>query len=221
MIRALLALLFLALPAQAEQVSMPPFPEAVLDEFQAVGRVNISGFKTKGNCTGTLVRPDVVLTAGHCTATTFASKRVFVAGWRRGEFVAASGMKREERHPAYGLGGTHNPRFDVGLLFLENPITEVAPIPVSRVTQDVVAVAGYHWIIPHLLSGRLDCPVQARSRGLLGIGCPVVGGNSGGPVLQKDENGAWVVSAVVSSQAKAGAVAVELPEWVFEMLGVE
>jgi hypothetical protein len=45
------------------------------------------------------------------------------------------------------------------------------------------------------------------------VGCPVINGNSGGPVLSQSEDGSWQVVGVVSSQIGAGAIAVQLPYW--------
>lgn len=210
--------------------SMPPFTDDVAGDFRAVGRVNRGGFRTAGGCSGTLIRPDVVLTAGHCAGhvpllpKTAESTTVFVAGYKRGDYIAASRVMRAVRHPAYRVTGKHDPRFDIGLLFLLEPITEVAPLPLAdpREDADTVALAGYHRFIPHLLSGRLDCPVIGRNMWLVRIDCPVVSGNSGGPVLEPDGAGGWQVTGVVSSQEKRSdslrAIAVRIPQWVHDVL---
>ncbi|WP_168797694.1 trypsin-like serine peptidase [Aliishimia ponticola] len=215
-------------PAQSlaaqQSASMPAFPEEMTAQLGAVGRVNIAGFKIKGNCTGTLVAPAVVLTAAHCTGNpdVMTNSRVFVAGWDRGEFIAARKIKRVVRHPGYQTGSHINIQFDIGLLFLEEPITEVAPLPISLDRAEQVTIAGYHRFVPHMLSGREDCPVLSRNARLLRLNCPVVSGNSGGPVLEHNDAGDWVVTAVVSSQERRAdgirAIAVRMPHWVHEML---
>ena len=47
--------------------------------WDAVGQVNIGGFRTSGQCTGTLVAPDRVVTAAHCIVSP-ATGRVFPLG---------------------------------------------------------------------------------------------------------------------------------------------
>lgn len=208
--------------AMAQQVSMGPVPDDVVGQFNAVGRVNQAGFKTKGSCSGTLIRPDVVLTAGHCTNRDRVSdsQKVFVAGWRRGEYLAARKVRENLRHPAYGVSGRHDPRFDVGLLVLDSPITEVDPLPLASDQSDSVGLVGYHKYIPHLLSGRLDCPVAFRRAQTIRIDCPVVSGNSGGPILERDSDGNWHVTAVVSSQVQQQAIATRIPQWIHDALAM-
>ncbi len=212
-----LLLSLLASSAAAQQVSMAPFSDAVSTQFKAVGRVNKAGFKVKGNCTGTLIRPDVVLTAGHC-AGKISGGSVFVAGWSRGDFVAARKVIGSDRHPVYLVTGKHDPRYDIGLLFLETPITEVPPVKMAADMDDDVGVMGYHRFIPHLLTGRLDCPVERRTEHVLWINCPVVAGNSGGPVMEPDGAGGWEITGVISSQAGLKAIATRIPQWVHDTL---
>lgn len=217
MIRLLVLFCLIALPAFAEfRVSMEPLPLEEAKQFGAVGRVNVAGFKVKGACTGTLIAPDVVLTAAHCVSPVGQSQRVFVAGWERGNYIAARRTRREVRHPAYALGGRHDPRHDIGLLFLSEPIAEVAPVPLGRAMGHDVALVGYHQHVPHLLSGRLSCPMgDFRVSGLLQVACPVTSGNSGGPVLEM-QDGVWVLVAVVSSQRAGTAIVVPVSDWVRE-----
>jgi hypothetical protein len=72
-------------------------------------------------CSGTLVSPNVVITAGHCYPN-FA-KQVFIGSsiFGRGEVIA---VKRAVRHPDYGKGGRHN---DITVLLLEREVTSVKP----------------------------------------------------------------------------------------------
>jgi secreted trypsin-like serine protease len=102
----------------------------------AVGLVWLRG---GGFCSGTLVAPDVVLTAGHCVEGP-------VAGFYTGVGRGAPGLGRapiaglvkhrvidQAAHPTYQSVGTcPNPTFDVALLRLEKPITATRPLPIAE-----------------------------------------------------------------------------------------
>src|SRR6056297_3071130 len=75
--------------AQAE-LPMLPFGEA--NNWQAIGRVNAGGFKSRRMCSGTLVAPARVLTAAHCLlrrdgAPVALDRLRFVAGLDRGDYA--------------------------------------------------------------------------------------------------------------------------------------
>ena len=59
--------------------------------WDAIGQINISGYRSRGMCTGTLIGPDRVVTAAHClldprTNTAYAASRIhFLAGVRGGD----------------------------------------------------------------------------------------------------------------------------------------
>ncbi len=206
--------------------AMPVLPPDELDDWPAVGRVNRADFATRGFCTGTLITPDVVLTAAHCTPTALKldpdrpkdTRHIFVAGWLRDTNRGFRNIIGGARHPAYGLGGKHDPRFDIGLLFLDAPFENVAPIPMAtppnaRQLQHV-AMIGYHQRRPFALSGNFNCPVLRFTDQTARVGCPVVSGNSGGPVLRTTPDNTWEVIGVVSSTVPPNALVTRLNDWV-------
>jgi V8-like Glu-specific endopeptidase len=215
-LRVIVTTLLFATPALAQNV-MKPLPQDTRAEFPAVGRVNYAGYNRSSLCSGTLIAPDVVLTAGHCIGAGGPSDRVFVAGWDRGDHKGASKSGNEIRHPGFRGVGSNDPIDDLGLIFLEEPIEGVEPLTLGEPDGWEVGIVGYHWKTPHLLSGRLDCASGPRN-GVMQITCPVAPGNSGGPVVQM-HNGEWVVVAVISARRLGGtALAVPISDWVQQQL---
>ncbi|MEL6207950.1 MAG: trypsin-like serine protease, partial [Pseudomonadota bacterium] len=92
------ALSALAAPAPAQSPAPGPTAPEILPlteqpAWNAIGRVNIAGYKSRRMCSGTLIAPDLVLTAAHCVLGPTgdpapAGDIVFVAGWRAGEAAA-------------------------------------------------------------------------------------------------------------------------------------
>lgn len=215
---AILALSMAALPVAAQDRALPRLDDDVAAQFPAIGRLGQAGFRERQGCTATLIAPDLILTAAHCAAASGQSGNVFVAGWSRGDYIAARPSQREIRHPAYALDGAHRPNNDIALIVLESPITEVTPIPLGDVETGTlmgkdVALIGYHHRTPHLLSGDFSCPVARFGLGLMEVGCPVIGGNSGAPILNQADDGTWQIVGVISSQNGDTAIAVALPDW--------
>ncbi len=118
---------------QGSHTSADPAVVALLERDLLCGDQTTSGF-----CTGTLIEPDVVLTAAHCVdgreAETLA---VFF-----GNDVAGSGERvpvaRIEVHPAWDRNQTRN---DIALLLLDRPVDH-APVPLFEASLDEDLVGG-------------------------------------------------------------------------------
>lgn len=148
------------------------------DEYRSVGLI-VGQF---GLCTGTLVAPQVVLTATHCSAISPASFCV-------GDDCAATDSTRSV--PEAWRGAAACPAGgDMSLLHLARPMTTVAPMSMDDVAVrgetvcDVVGFGGADRENAEATVGRLRI-VQGAGSGLRGIGIAghADNGDSGGPVI--------------------------------------
>lgn len=174
-------------------------------------------------CTGTLIAPNVVLTAGHCEKL---HTRVFV-----GNNVDKKGrtyrVARHERHPKWDSSTLKN---DVMLLVLSKPVTGVKPRAIATAklidaatdarvvgfgTTDLGGTVGYgikqETDVP-IVSGACQGTVNGKADGTV-YGCHVGNelvagkpllnrdtcrGDSGGPLYVSDGKGGWRLAAVTS-----------------------
>lgn len=179
-------------------------------EWQAIGRVNVGGFRSRSLCTGTLIAPDKVLTAAHCVVNNrigevFAPGLVsFVAGWHKGEAVAVEKAARITLHPEYNLGPqanrAQNFQVDIALITLRAEIGDIAPLPVAARTppEGLVTMLGYRLDRPHALSKYGDCLTIAVRPRNFGLSCSVTQGTSGAPVFVPNENSWGLIGLMVA-----------------------
>ncbi|MCV3271197.1 trypsin-like serine peptidase [Roseobacter sinensis] len=223
-LRTALCLLFGLLALGPAPVQAGPLPALGLKERQgwvAVGLVNSAGYRTRASCTGTLIAPDLVVTAAHCAGGT----PHFVAGWDRGSFAAHRRSVEALLHPNYqGADGNDRFRHDIAVLRLDEPIAtrNILPVPLSdqaALRVGALTVLGYHRKRPHVLNGRADCPTLSDPRQpVLLLGCEVISGNSGGPVLVPVGD-AWTLVAVVAGRVGGDApraLAVPVDDWLMD-----
>ena len=206
------------LPAGAGQAADDGLRRMVLRQdqlgWEAVGYLDIGG---RGFCTGTLVSPDVVLTAAHCLVDRATGKRHaprtvrFLAGLRGGEVIVERRGQVTVIHPRYQVNAPEmitRVRHDVALLKLDRPIpvTEASPIvPGSKVKPgDRVSVVSYARGREDAPSIQRSCRVLERYQGVLMMSCLSDFGASGSPVMTIRDGRKRIVSIISSGTDDAG-----------------
>ena len=179
--------------------------------WQAVGRLDIGG---TGFCTGALIAPDLVLTAGHCLFDKTTGVEIdpqsieFLAGWRNGRASAYRDVRRAVVHPEYVFGdgvSSERVRNDLALLQLSQPIRNSTIAPFGTAARprkgDKVSVVSYAKDRSEAPSLQEVCTVLARQEGVLVTSCSVDFGSSGAPIFTIERGAAHIVS-VVSAKAE-------------------
>ncbi|WP_297770619.1 trypsin-like serine protease [uncultured Roseovarius sp.] len=180
-------------------------------QWEAVGRLELGG---RGFCTGSLVAPDLVLTAAHCLFDKSTGARVdparieFMAGWRNGRAAAYRSIRRAVTHPDYDFETdvtADRVRNDVALLELHHPInnTRITPFETDERPRkgQKIGVVSYAKDRSEAPSLQNICEVLARQSGVLVMSCDVNFGSSGAPVFSF-EGGVPRIVSVISAMAE-------------------
>jgi len=202
--------------------------------WRAVGRVNIATFDERGMCTGTLVSPNLVLTAAHCvisarTGRPFEPGNVhFVAGWRQGTRVAHSRAASITVHPRYDRSA--RPNFDqigadLALIKLRQEVPsdkaapfKMAPTPFGEVPLTLIS---YRRDRAHALTRQEGCDIRGEKEAVIALGCDVTFGASGSPIFAEiagERRLIAVVSAMSRSNGEPIAWAVRVDAAIAEVL---
>ncbi len=181
--------------------------------WEGVGRLDLAN---TGFCTGTLIAPDLVLTAAHCaldkkTSKPFISGQItFRAGLSDGQSLADREVVQIAVHPDFVADApvsADRVRIDVGLMRLNEPIPYSIADPFAlhsgRVSDDEISVASYGRGRADAITRERSCSILRRGQGLISFNCDVTFGSSGSAILAKSGS-RWQILSVVSAVGTDG-----------------
>lgn len=222
--RIALLLGLMALAGCAQAVRRPPEPSGPIPWTAAIGRLDARAEFT--SCTATLVSPDVIVTAAHCIFP--RGKKLPPEAMVFTPNVGAQRLPEVRVAEILGLGVDHmDPekpdqtptQVDWAVLRLSNAVTNVEPIPVEPLALPEIArrieagqslsnfgYGSYGVTIAQRLHRSEACTLVPEWKQLAADSsdrvvittCPVIKGDSGGPILINDPKAGRRLIAVVS-----------------------
>ncbi|MEZ5849602.1 MAG: trypsin-like peptidase domain-containing protein [Hyphomicrobiaceae bacterium] len=206
--------------------------------WDAVGQVNVALYRTRRQCTGTLVAPDVVVTAAHCvidarTRAPFPLHAIhFVAGVSGGTHKGHSTARclrfpyAVTPHPAAAAGAETAGRATAMAALARDVVAVVLahrlPLPPSPLARDGIAKAGLaltHAAYPadrrQVLLAHHGCRLLQTDRtGRLWLNdCDTHPASSGGPLFADDGGTLKVAAIMLGSRARVANVALPVSQW--------
>jgi len=165
-----------------------PFSEwlSPMCETERFGNQPVAGF-----CSGSLVAPDIIMTAGHCIRSDLSAKNTsYVFDFHlSSENADATLIKKENVYRGVSLitSFVANNGADYALIRLERPVTNREPLALNRAERtranDKVVVIGHPTGLPVKYSP--EAKVRGHRSGYFVASLDTYGGNSGSAVLNQ------------------------------------
>jgi protease YdgD len=199
--------------------------------WNAVGQVNIGGYRARGQCTGTLVRPNLVITAAHCLMNEVTSKPHplrhihFLSGVRGGTHTASAKAKCLRFLDGYDFVAQKAARgvplsalyLDVAAIVLDGALpiepaaiaVEQAPAPGEPLIHAAYPASRRYQLQAHmgcrLLNAPENVPVWLND-------CDTEPSSSGGPVFVEADKKLRLAAVMVGAGPR-GNTAIPLATW--------
>lgn len=184
---------------------------ASADPFKAAGRIENDG---GGTCSASLIQPDVIVTAAHCLRQGDGPDYVFRLGGNVD--VEPIRLQRVVVHPHYTSFRNQRVlrlRFDIAIAQLSSPVDPAVAVPFEIGAEaeagEGLFLASWRGIERPRPRTRRCVVIDGAIPSVVTLGCVVRGGESGGPVLRLQDDGAELV-AVINSRSRQGDRSVAL-----------
>jgi protease YdgD len=206
--------------------------------WDAIGQVNIGGYRTSGACTGTLVAPNLVITAAHCVMdpwkkTPFLLRNIhFLAGVRGAKnkghalakclrflegYVYAPPEKILPTMPAQRVTAQALLKDVVAIVLDESLAINPAPLAEGVVHQPglLLVHAAYGADRRFTLSAHFHCHLMADVRRPFWFNdCDTHPGSSGGPLFLKVDGALRLAAIMLAVNAPRNNLALPVSEWI-------
>ena len=200
------------------------------ERWQAIGQVNIGGYRTRSICTGTLIGPNLVLTAAHCVIdpvkkTPFRVKNIhFAAGVYQdsslGHATAAcvkfppgfhyAGEERLLPDLPFARSSLRKSKGDLALIVLSQEIKGVPPIETADSVTITAGMKVTHAAYPgdrrFILSLHAGCEVLNANADFIATDCDTHAGSSGGPLILVTESKLKIIAVLSGGFAKTASI---------------